>query len=164
MRAVVATKKSVDGISTIKITNNEPIPKLNKSDCVLVRIYYASINPFDWQLIQCLMGKSAPITPPFICGRDFCGKVIQIGNKVTNCKVGDFVCGQSYSYYGSMADYLRISSSRIQTFNPHKISLIHAASIPCIGQTVWQALIVHGKLNCNHKLLILGGTTQCGII
>ena len=164
MRAVVATKQCEDGISTIVIRDNEPKPTIHKSDYVLIRIYYAAINPFDWQLVQCLMGNSAPVTPPFICGRDFCGKVIEIGTNVTNCKVGDFVCGQSYTNYGSMADYTRISSSRIMKFNPEKISLKIAASIPCIGQTAWQSLIIHANLNCNHKLLILGGTTQCGII
>ena len=73
---------------------------------VVVRVRAANINPTDLGARQGL-GRHTPPDPPFVLGWDLAGKVIAVGEGVTDLSEGDRVVGmvQWYDQGGSVGTY-----------------------------------------------------------
>lgn len=95
MRALQIAKFGSNEI--LKINKNAKLPVIQKSDQVIVKVSATSINPLDVQIrsgysakmIQRMTQKEG--TFPLTLGRDFAGKVVEIGSSVRRVKVGDKV-------------------------------------------------------------------------
>eukprot|EP01083_Nonionella_stella_P152799 490213_1 len=147
-----------DPLKSISIEHDIPIPSIANKHEVLVKIHYTAINPIDWKQINGQLGFIGK-KPPFIPGGDFSGRVVAIGEAVQNVKIGDLVYGVATA--GSMAEYTVVKHERIGKI-PSNITLLQAAAAPLVSITSYQALQVAG-LNKGDSLLILGGTTACGL-
>lgn len=67
---------------------------------VLIQVKACGVCGTDVHIYEGDKG-AAEVTPPTILGHEFSGIVVEIGNDVTNCKVGDRVCIDPNCYCGT---------------------------------------------------------------
>ena len=94
--------------STVTLNTECPKPVIQKPTEMLIQVLSSSINPID--IAMCLgYGKSLlPVLQiskdcgidaitydrlPLVLGRDFCGQVLDCGQRVSDYKIGDIVWG-----------------------------------------------------------------------
>lgn len=78
-----------------------PMPQLGPQD-VLIQVKACGVCGTDVHIYEGDKG-AAQVTPPTILGHEFSGLVVQVGEQVTNCQVGDRVCVDPNCYCGSCA-------------------------------------------------------------
>jgi len=121
---------------------------------LLVRVRAASVNPVDFKIRDGLVKVLTPYSMPLILGNDLAGDVEAVGAAVTRFEVGDAI-------------YSRLDTDRIGTFAEHalvregaaarkpaRLDYVHAAALPLVGLTAWQALIDVARLRAGQKVLI----------
>jgi len=91
MRAVVKTRSEFDGTEILEV----PIPKPGPND-VLIKIKICSICGTDVHIFEWDSWAAGRIKPPVIYGHEFAGEIVEIGENVTNVKVGDYVSGECH--------------------------------------------------------------------
>jgi NADPH2:quinone reductase len=115
MKAIVLTK--LGGANVLKV---KEIPKpsiINPTD-VLIKIKYSGIN-FAEILARRGLYKWVPARKGFILGMEGSGIVEEVGNEVTNCKVGDpviFASGFTGSFmtaYVALVKMVRCSGNTL---------------------------------------------------
>ncbi|MCP4266836.1 MAG: L-threonine 3-dehydrogenase [Candidatus Brocadiaceae bacterium] len=90
MKAVVKTKRN-KGMEFAKV----PTPRIGPKD-VLIKVSLASICGTDVHLYDWTHWARHRLTPPRIIGHEFVGNVQEIGDKVTEVRVGDRVSAESH--------------------------------------------------------------------
>ena len=134
------------------------VPNIGSSE-VLVKIYSAAINPVDYKIVQGFM-KMFSFLLKKKPGFDFSGKIVAVGSKKNNFKVGDSVHGMTcLSKTGTLAEYLAIGESNI-THIPPNMSFQEAAAIPLVSLT---SLYISDYISQSSNVLILGGRTATGM-
>jgi NADPH:quinone reductase-like Zn-dependent oxidoreductase len=128
---------------------------------ILVRVHAASVNPIDYKLASGVMRQVMPLEFPWIPGGDFSGVVEAVGAEVTGFKKGDAVYGDTPGG-GAYTQVLAVSVGVIAA-KPGKLNHVEAAAVPLAGQTAWQALFDHGRLERGQTVLIHGGSGGVGI-
>jgi NADPH:quinone reductase-like Zn-dependent oxidoreductase len=144
---------------TLQIDDVEP--SLPDASQVLVRVKAASINPVDFKIRN---GKYPAVNEdrlPYTLGRDASGIVEKCGAQATMFKVGDEVFGIVGIGGGGYAEKVVLDQSSIAR-KPPGIDHPHAAAIPLAGQTAWQGLFRHGRLEAGQRVLIHGGSGGVG--
>lgn len=162
MRAIVFNK--FGPIKDVVQEKSLPIPTVKKPDDVLVKVLYAAMNPVDYKVIKGAMGALSPRKPGHVTGCDFCGKVMAKGNgdRVRFLEVGTLVFGQKFDGDGTFAEYTVVPVSNVAKV-PDNMSPMEAAAMPLVCQTSYQAM-EKMKINESSKLLILGGSSACGVV
>jgi NADPH:quinone reductase-like Zn-dependent oxidoreductase len=140
------------------VETTKPTPA---DDEVLIRIFAASINSWDWDLLtgrpylyRLLFGMIKPKfrTP----GCDVAGRVEAAGNKVTRFKAGDEVFGDiSGCHWGGFAEYV-CAHEKAFTLKPLSWSFKKAAAIPQAAVLAWQSLTDYEPVQPGDKILING--------
>lgn len=87
------------------------IPSLGPRD-VLVRVKATSICGTDLHIYRWDPWAQSRIRPPLIVGHELCGEVVEIGNQVTQVKIGDFISAESHIVCGTCA-YCRTGRGHI---------------------------------------------------
>ncbi|MEV0317406.1 NADP-dependent oxidoreductase [Streptomyces sp. NPDC050658] len=131
---------------------------------VLVRIDYASLNPFDWQVTEGFLDGRVPHVFPLVMGVDFAGRVAALGTGTERFAVGDAVFGQASRPpigAGSYAEYVTIPQDSVISAVPAGLSLESAAVLPTAGMTAAQILQTAGVRECQ-SLLVVGATGGVG--
>lgn len=155
-------KELNDPDSFIEFEFEKPIPGDSE---LLVEIKAVSINPVDMKLRRA--AREIQI-PPKILGRDSCGIVEAIGNKVTLFKKGEkvFYSG-SILKPGSNASH-QLVDERIVGHFPQKLSFAEAAAMPLTSLTAWESIFDRLKVNlqkdAGKNILIIGGAGGVGSI
>lgn len=156
---------SYGGVDVLKVNNDVSKPVAGEGQ-VLVEVYAASINPFDWKLREGYAKEYIQLQFPATMGGDFAGVVVGLGEGVASFKVGDKVYGQAAVFgggTGAFAQFLAASVGKI-AFKPKNIDFLQAASLPLVGVSALQALETHIKLKNGQKVLIHGGAGGIGTI
>ena len=104
---------------------------------VLIRVQAASINDWDWGLLQ---GPTLPFTfgPPRqrILGSDVAGRVAALGRGVQRFRVGDEVYGDLSAFgvrgWGGFAEYV-CAPERALAPKPARMTFEQAAALPQAG-------------------------------
>lgn len=136
----------------------KPMPQAGQ---VLVRVYATSINPLDFQVRR---GDYADLVSlPSITGHDVSGVVEAVGPWVTSFVPGDEVwyTPQIFEGPGSYAEY-HVAAEGIVGKKPKTLSHLEAASLPLVGGTAWEALVVRAALRVGESILIHGGAGGVG--
>lgn len=152
-------------VEVLEVNQNAPKPEITKGQ-VLVEIHAASINPIDWKLREGYLKGMVPLTFPATLGLDFSGKIIKIGENVTNFKAGDEVFGQAgilNSGSGSFAQAAAAVPTKIAP-KPKILDHIQSASLPLAAVSALQAIEEHINLKKGQKILIHGGAGGIGSI
>jgi NADPH:quinone reductase-like Zn-dependent oxidoreductase len=127
---------------------------------VLVRVYYASVNPVDWKLQE--RGR---LPFPAIPGGDFSGEVIAVGSGVTDFACGDLVAGSvdQTERSGSYAEYLTAPSTEIVR-KPAAFTMAEAAAYPTVAVAAWRYLIQAADVQRGERVLVQGGAGGTGSV
>src|ERR1700733_8227912 len=121
---------------------------------VVVDIHAASVNAADYKVRQ---GGYSKLTFPYILGRDFSGVVSQVGDGVTDLKVGDEVFGVTdQGNEGAYAEKIAIKAA-IVAKKPATLSHEAAAAMGLSSLTALWALEDTAKLAPGETILIQGG-------
>jgi len=136
-----------------------------KEGHLIVKIFANSANPADWHILRGkpFLGRfSFGLFKPKqkFLGADFAGIVEQVGENVSQFKVGDKVFGESLSS-GVFAEYASVAEN-ICARIPDGIKFSEMACLPIAGLTALQALITHGKIKKGETVLINGASGGVG--
>jgi NADPH:quinone reductase-like Zn-dependent oxidoreductase len=145
-----------------------PTPR-PKADQVLVRVHAASINDWDWAIVQgdslvvrMLHGLINPKVP--IIGCDIAGRVEAVGEAVKRLRVGDQVYGDLCEQgFGAFAEYACASEAGLAP-KPAAMTFEQAAAIPQAGMLAVQGLIDVGGIQPRQKVLLNGAGGGVGTI
>jgi len=156
MRAMVYARYGPPDVLQLKEVE-KPIPK---DDEVLVEVHAASINDWDWGLLQGVPLANRLENGLFkpkkkILGSDIAGRVETLGKNVKRFKPGDEVYGDLSGRWGGFADYV-CARERSLALKPAGMSFIEAAAIPQAAMLAVQGLLDKGQIRRGQKLLING--------
>ena len=160
MRAVVLHET---GDSGVLVQEEVATPVVQKPGEVLVKLKTAGINPVDAKLRKGFY----PIQQyPAILGCDGAGIVSATGSGVTRCKEGDpvfFFHGGIGNDPGNYAEYILLDE-RFVAIKPPKMDFIHAAALPLVFITAWEALHDRTRITSGQTVLIHAGAGGVGHI
>ena len=136
-----------------------------KEGHVLVRVKATSVNTVDTMIRQ--MGAELPLSPaaPAILGMDFAGIVAEVGEGVSDYKVGDEVYGCAGGLAdlpGTLAEYM-VADAELIAAKPKNLSMEEAAALPLVGITAYEGLMRAG-VKSEQKVLVHGGSGGVGHI
>ncbi len=134
-----------------------PTPKPRAGE-VLVKIKAASVNFPDILQCQGLYQHKPPL--PFVPGMEMAGVVEELGEGVTNLKVGDEVMGGARP--GGFAEY-GIMNAQMARKKPEKLTLAEAAAYPTAYLTAYVALVRRARLEEGETLLVHGAAGGVGL-
>jgi len=131
---------------------------------VLLRVHAAGINPLDWStryggaLAGRLRGQL-----PVILGWEVSGVVEELGEGVFTLSPGDEVFGMIRlpDAGGGYAEYVTAPAEQL-TAKPATADHVHAAAVPIVGRTAWQALFETADLQPRQQVLIHAGAGGVG--
>ncbi len=140
-----------------------PRPKPGDGE-VLIRVFATTVNPFDCAVRAGYMTGYFNHTLPLILGTDAAGVIAETGAGVTAFKPGDKVYARGgVSRDGTYAEYAVIPATDV-ALAPHSLDNIHAAALPHITLTAWQALFELANLSAGQTVLIHGAAGGVGHI
>ncbi len=135
----------------------KPAPK---DDEVLIRVHAASINDWDWGLLQgtpfvnrLLYGLLKPKKQ--ILGSDIAGRIEAVGRNVKKFQPGDEVFGDLSGNWGGFAEYVCARENAL-ALKPASMTFDEAAAIPQAAMLAVQGLRDKGQIQPGQKLLING--------
>ncbi len=138
-----------------------PAPTPERGE-VVVDVRAASVNPVDLKIRSGGQRAIIHYRLPWTLGLDFAGVVTAVGPGVTRFREGDEVYGSpTHRKPGTYAEQLRVSADEIAK-KPSNMTFREAASIPLVGLTAWDALVVKGRLRAGQKALIHAGSGGVG--
>lgn len=128
-------------------------PSISASQ-VLIKVKAAGVNPVDFHIRNGMLKDSGTHELPLVLGWDASGIISEVGDLVTDLKVGDEV----YVYaplteQGAQAEYLAVDADVVAA-KPKSLSYIESAAVPLAALTALQALTTHGQLKKDQKVLI----------
>jgi NADPH:quinone reductase-like Zn-dependent oxidoreductase len=135
---------------------------------VLVRVHAASINDWDWQMLQRPMLPLGFTTPRVrVLGSDIAGRVAAVGSGVQRFTVGDEVYGDLSRFgsggWGGFAEFVCAPEGALVR-KPLRMTFEQAAALPQAGQLAVQGLFADGPLRSGQKILINGAGGGVGTI
>jgi NADPH:quinone reductase len=140
-----------------------PIPEITRPTDVLVKLKAAGINPVDAKFRHGMY----PINQfPTIPGCDGAGIIEDTGADVSRCKRGDevyFFHGGIGTGPGNYAEYIVLDESFVAG-KPVSCDFIHAAALPLVFITAWEALHDRARIKPGHNVLIHAGAGGVGHI
>ncbi|XP_058110783.1 uncharacterized protein LOC131253683 isoform X2 [Magnolia sinica] len=144
--------------SPIFISTSHPIPPLNSSTAVRVRIKATSLNYANFLQILGKYQEKPPL--PFIPGSDYSGVVESVGDGVSRFKVGDRVC--SFAPLGTFAGMI-VADEKELFLVPDGCDLVDAGALPVAFGTSHVALVHRACLSSGQVLLVLGAAGGVGL-
>lgn len=131
-------------------------------DEILVEIHAAGLNPIDYMIPKGIFKPILKFNMPATLGSDLAGVVVEVGSKVTRFKAGDKVFASIFDLgKGSLAEYAAVPEFAA-ALKPDNLSFAEAASVPMVGLTSWQALVVRAQTRAGHKVFIPAGSGGIG--
>ena len=121
---------------------------------ILIRVYATTVNPFDCAARAGYVHSYFNYTFPLIIGTDVAGVVEEVGEGVTDFSPGDSVYARVGVFRdGANAEYAVAFATDV-AMKPQSLDYIHAAAIPHVTLTAWQALFELAQLTDGQTLLI----------
>lgn len=131
---------------------------------VLIKVHNSSVNPFDAALRAGYLAGYFQPAFPLTLGTDVAGVVDAVGPGVTAFAPGDSVYARAgVTRDGAYAEYVVAPASDVAA-KPKSADFIHAAAIPHVILTAWQALIEAAKLSKDQTVLVHGAAGGVGHI
>jgi len=138
----------------LRVLRFEDVPRPEpKESELLIRVHATSVNPADWQIRS---GRRFKLKKPFslILGFDVSGIVESVGSMVNNFQVGDAVYGMvDVRNGGAYAEYV-VAPEINFAYKPRTLDHNHAAALPVVALTAWQALFDAAGVSAGQKVLI----------
>ncbi len=139
-----------------------------KDDDILVRVRAASINDWDWQLLQgsfinrLFNGWDRP-TKCRVLGCDVAGVVEAVGKDVTAFRAGDEVFGDlCASGFSGFAEFVSAPATTFALKAP-AMSFEQAAALPQAGMLALQGVVEVGGVQAGQNVLLNGAAQGAGV-
>lgn len=129
----------------------DPVIKANE---LLVKIHAAALNRAD--LLQRQGKYPSPPGCPEWMGLEIAGEVAEVGNAVTNWKIGDRVCALLGG--GGYAEYVAVKYDMLMPI-PKGLSMVEAAALPEAYATSYLNLFVEGHLEAGQTAFVPAGAS-----
>lgn len=138
-----------------------PVPKEGE---MLIRVHATTVNPIDIAVRAGYMTGYLNHTLPLILGTDLSGVVEELGPGANSFSPGDAVYTRAGIYRdGTYAEYAIVSAGEVAA-KPQSIDHFHAAALPHVTLTAWQALFELANLKKGQTVLIHGAAGGVGHI
>ena len=164
MKAIVYEKYGPPDVLELKEVE-KPVPKDNE---VLIKVYAASLNAYDWRLLKAdpflvrLMGGGFLKPKNKILGADMAGRVEAVGKNVKQFQPGDDVFGDLARWgCGGFAEYVCAHEDAVVS-KPAGMTFEQAAAVPMAALTALQGLRDKGRIRAGQKVLINGASGGVG--
>lgn len=136
-----------------------------KKNHLLIRVMANSANAADWHILRgkpILARFSFGLFRPKIktFGADFAGVVEEVGEGVTDFKVGDRVFGETLET-GAFAEYTCIDAKYCAQI-PDELDYSTMASLPIAAITAFQAVVSQGRIQKGENVLVNGSSGGVG--
>lgn len=154
MRAVVLHSYGGPEVLTIEEVA-DPVPG---PDEVLVEVAATALNRADLLQRMGLYPDPRRVKPE-IPGLEFAGTVVSVGARVTMWQAGDRVMGIEAG--GAYAERIATHERQLLAV-PAGMALAHAAAIPEVFLTAWDALVLQGGLSSGRWALVHAGASGVG--
>lgn len=139
-----------------------PIPEL-KSNEVLVKNYFTTVNPWDYKVRNGSMKLVTGKKFPKILGTESSGVVEQVGVNVKSFKKGDKVIVLADLKNGTTREFIAVDEKNLILL-PQNVSFEEGASLPMAGTTAYNALYEIAKIKAGDNILINGASGGVGIL
>lgn len=123
-----------------------------------VAVEASGVNFLDTLIIRGQYQLKPPM--PFSPGVEVAGTVTEVGEKVSNVKVGDRV--MAFVMYGGYTEEIVLPALQLVPI-PEQMSFVDAAAFPVVYGTAMHALTQRANLQPNEKLLVLGASGGTGM-
>jgi NADPH:quinone reductase-like Zn-dependent oxidoreductase len=149
MRAIAARRWGAPDVLE-PVTVPRPAPGPTE---ILVAVHAAGINPTDWK--SRATGGFGTWGDPPILGYDVSGVVEAVGPGASLFEPGDEVFGMPRfpEQAGAYAEYVA-APSRHFARKPDGLDHVHAAGLPLVGLTAWQALVEVARVQPGQRVLV----------
>jgi NADPH:quinone reductase-like Zn-dependent oxidoreductase len=140
------------GIDALSVDEVE-VPQPGSGEA-LVRVHAAAItrDELDWPTDRL----------PAIVSYELSGVVEEVAGDVGDLGIGDDVFALTpFDRDGVAAEFAVVPVAFLAP-KPMGLSYVESAAFPLAGLTAWQSLFVHGELQANQRVLILGATGGVG--
>jgi len=168
MKAAVFTQYGdIDNIEMQTIA--KPVPSRNE---VLVKVHTTTVCSGDWRILgpnvpcctgwilRCMFGCCSPKIKTL--GQEFAGVVAEIGEDVSEFKVGDEVFGTVDINFNAHAEYLTVTEDFALIKKPSNMDMVESATIPFGGVTSLYFLRDVVNLSDGENILINGASGCLG--
>jgi NADPH:quinone reductase-like Zn-dependent oxidoreductase len=154
--------KEYGGADVLQTVHDASKPAAGAGE-VLVEVYAASANPFDWKVREGYMKEFIPLKLPATLGGDVAGTVAEVGEGVSGFEVGQAVYGMANAAggQGSFAEFTSVKATQLAA-KPDNIDFVTAAALPLAAVSAYQAVADHINLRPGQKILIHGGAGGIG--
>ena len=162
-------------ISSFGIDNLEafeaPIPKPNPGQ-VIIKVHAASLNYRDLMMVKGFYNPKMAL--PRIPCSDGAGEIVEVGEGVSDFKIGDRVAGIFMQRWidgppsaakqkaalggdieGMLAEYVALDATGVVTLPDH-LSFEEGATLPCAGVTAWNAVVTAAHTKPGDTVVIQG--------
>jgi NADPH:quinone reductase-like Zn-dependent oxidoreductase len=131
---------------------------------VLIRVHATSVNPFDCAVRAGYMTGYFNHSLPLVLGSDVAGVIEAVGPGAAGFQVGDAVYGRGGVFRdGANAEFVTVFASDV-ALKPKSLDFVHAAALPHVTLTAWQALFEMADLQKGQTVLIHGAAGGVGHI
>src|SRR5205807_2447316 len=130
------------------------------------RVHAASVNAIDWKARAGYLKDVFPLPLPYIPGWGVSGVIEAVGPEITQFKKGDAVYARpdgARTGKGTYAEYVVVKETEA-ALKPKSVDHVHAAAIPVVALTAWQALFDQGGMSKGLKILIHGAAGGVGSV
>lgn len=130
---------------------------------VLIQVKATSVNPIDTKIRSGVVSAVAPQFPAVLHG-DVAGVVTEVGEGVTEFKVGDEVYGCAGGFKGTggaLAEYM-LADVQLLARKPKNLTMAQAAALPLVTITAWEALYNRGNVQKGQTVLVHAATGGVG--
>lgn len=158
MRAAIIDR--FGGPEEFHLVDDLPTPTPGPGE-VLVRVLAAGVNPVDYKIRDGSSGVAKKLGPedfPLVLGRECCGEVAELGEGVTDLKVGQRVYGMPSMTHkaGCYAEFVALPAEGLAPA-PEKADTIALAGTALAGITAWTAVHDLAKVTADDVVLVHGG-------
>jgi len=124
---------------------------------VVIRVAAAGLNRAD--IVQAMGAYPPPPGAPQTLGLEVSGEVVELGDGVSEWKIGDPVCALLGG--GGYAEYAAVHEGSVLAV-PKNVPAVDAAALPEVHFTVWTNLMDAARLAPRESVLIHGGSSGIG--
>ncbi|MBX9711357.1 MAG: SDR family NAD(P)-dependent oxidoreductase [Xanthobacteraceae bacterium] len=154
-------------VNDLIVVNDYPVPTAQPGQ-VVIRVGASSFNYHDVFTVKGMPGIKVPL--PVIIGLDMAGEIVELGEGVTDWKIGDRVLVNPLNpgkglmgemLDGGMAEYCAVTAGQLIKMPPD-VSFVDAASLPVAYGTAHRMLVTHNTVKKGDRVLVLGASGGVG--
>ncbi|MFZ7944141.1 zinc-dependent alcohol dehydrogenase family protein [Neobacillus sp. 19] len=130
---------------------------------VVIQVKATSVNPIDTKIRSGAVAAIAPEFPAVLHG-DVAGVIVEVGEGVSEFKVGDEVFGCAGGVKGTggaLAEYM-LADVQLLAAKPRNVTMAQAAAFPLVIITAWEALYNRANVQNGQTVLIHGAAGGVG--